>query len=311
VFNQQLLVAALAYIDFLDAHQDAKILEDVRERTAGLAKITMDFAAAGEGLKSDADRMQTELLLIESRVLGAQERIAMTAARLVQALSMDGACDIIPMDITVVPLELVSTASDKGSLIGTGLAARPELKESQALVAAACEAYRREKYAPFVPSVLLGFSTGGFGGGLGNDLSDVDGRYDFDALMTWELRNLGFGEQAARRETTARVQQSKFEKLRVMDQVAREISEAYAQVQFRREQMALTQRAIQAAEDSHTRNLARIRNAEGLPLEVLQSVQALEAARRAYLRAVSSYNQAQFQLQWALGWSVNADSTDS
>ncbi len=40
-----------------------------------------------------------------------------------------------------------------------GLATRPELKESQALVAAACEAYNREKYAPFVPSVLLGFST--------------------------------------------------------------------------------------------------------------------------------------------------------
>jgi len=56
------------------------------------------------------------------------------------------------------------------------------------------------------------------------DLDNVDGRYDFDALMSWEIRNLGFGERAARRESNARVQQAKFEKLRIMDQVAEEIS---------------------------------------------------------------------------------------
>ncbi|WP_372721416.1 TolC family protein, partial [Novipirellula sp.] len=91
-----------------------------------------------------------------------------------------------------------------------------------------------------------------------------------------------------------------------MDQVAREISEAYSQIQFRREQIVVTERAIQSAEDSYNRNLERIRDGQGLPLEVLQSVQALETARRAYLQAIIDHNQAQFQLQWALGWPVTA-----
>ncbi len=307
--NEQMLRTALAYIELLDAHQDAGIIEESRGRTADLSKTTVDFAQAGEGLQADADRMQTELMLIDNRMIAARERIAVASARLAQAISIDASSEILPMDVTVVPLDLVAVESDKSSLIGTGLAMRPELKESQALVAAACEAFKREKYAPFVPSVLLGFSSGGFGGGLGNSLSNVDSRYDFDALVTWQVRNLGLGERAARRETSARIQQSKFEQLRVLDQVALEISEAYSQVEFRRRQIALTQQAIQSADKSYQANSERIRDSEGLPIEVLQAVQALETARRAYLRAVIEHNQAQFRLQWALGWPVSEPAT--
>lgn len=304
VVNEQLLNAAITYIDLLDAHQDARILQESRTRTANLSKITSDFAQAGQGLQADADRLKTELTLADGRLVGAREQIAIASARLAQALSMDAGNQIRPMDVTIVPLEMTSSELDRPSLISTGLSTRPELKESQALVAAACEAYRREKYAPLVPSVLLGFSTGGFGGGLGDELDNVDSRYDLDALMSWEVRNFGLGERAARRESSARVQQAQFAKLRVMDQVAREVSEAHAQVQFRRQRMSITQRAITSAQNSYDLNLARIRDGQGLPLEVLQSAEALERAQRAYLRAVVDYNQAQFRLQWALGWPV-------
>lgn len=304
VLNQQLLQAATAYTELLEAYQDARVLEESRERVRELEGITSDFAAAGQGMLADADRMQTELRLIDSRLVGGQERVAVASARLAQAISMHSGETLLPMDVTVVPLELMAAGADKASLISTGLASRPELKESQSLVAAACEAYKREKYAPFVPSVLLGYSTGGFGGGLGNDLDDVDGRYDFDAVVTWELRNFGLGERAARNRTSARVQQARYEKLRVMDQVAAEISESASQIEFRRQQVDLTQQAIATAERSYESNLERIKDGEGLPIEVLQAVQALESARRAYLQAVTAYNQAQFRLQWALGWPV-------
>ncbi|WP_145173590.1 TolC family protein [Rubripirellula lacrimiformis] len=306
VLNQQMLTASLAYIELLDAHQDARITEESRDRTAELSKITSDYAQAGEGLQADADRMRTELTLMESRLIGVRERISIASARLAQAISIDAGTEIQPMDVNVVPLDLVAIDADKGSLISTGLSMRPELKESQALVAAACEAFKREKYAPFVPSVLLGYSTSGFGGGLGGDIDDVDGRYDFDAAMTWQVRNLGFGERAARRGSAARVQQARYQKLQVMDQVALEVSEAYSQVDFRRQQIDMTQQAIRTAQQSYLSNVERIRDGEGLPIEVLQAVQALESAKRAYLQSVVSHNQAQFRLQWALGWSVTA-----
>lgn len=306
VVNRQLRDVALAYMKLLDAHQRLRILEDVRGNTASLTKITDDFAAAGQGLQSDADRMRTELSLIEGRIAAARESVDVTSARLAYALSADPGQKILPMDPTVVPIELVSLQMDQGALISNGLSNRPELKELQALVAAACDRYQRQKYAPFVPSVLLGMSAGGFGGDTGSAINDVDGRYDFDAMVTWEIRNLGFGERSARRRTEAQVQQAMFRKVSLIDEVAREIAEAHTQVIHRRERMAVTQLSIQAAQNSYDRNLNRIRESQGLPIEVLQSVKALEASRQAYLESVIAYNEAQFQLQWAMGWQVSA-----
>ena len=68
--------------------------------------------------------------------------------------------------------------------------------------------------------------------------------------------------------------------------------------------MTTSQTAIESAENSYRRNLDRIRNAQGLPIEVLQSIQALDAARREYLRSVVDYNEAQFRLYRALGWPI-------
>ena len=304
--NQQLREVAIAYTELVGAHQSVSILNDSRALTSELHKITTDFAESGEGLQADADRMKTELAFVDTRIARASQRVGETSARLAETLSIDPTQQIIPMDLIALPIDLGNTGLDKASLIGTGLSARPELSESQSLVAAACEAYRREKYAPFVPSVLLGFSTAGFGGGLGNNLNQIDGRYDFDAVVSWEVRNLGFGEHAARRRSSARIQQAKFEKLRVMDQIAREISVATAQTQSTRQQINAAQTAITAAQKSYNRNLERIKEGQGLPIEVLQSVQALEQARLAYAQAVIDHNRSEFQLQWALGWPVQA-----
>ena len=153
-----------------------------------------------------------------------------------------------------------------------------------------------------IPSILLGFSTGGFGGGLGNQFGDWGGRYDIDALMTWELRNMGLGEQAARRERQAQIQQAMYNKIRWMDQVAQEISEARVQVLVRGEQLEVSEQAVRTASDSYLKNLERIGQGQGLPIEVLQSAQAMETSERAYLSTVSNYNRAQLQLLWAMGW---------
>jgi outer membrane protein TolC len=59
-----------------------------------------------------------------------------------------------------------------------------------------------------------------------------------------------------------------------------------------------------AAQQAYERSLDRIRNAQGLPIEMILAIQALDASRREYLRAVVDYNTAQFRLHRALGWPV-------
>jgi outer membrane protein TolC len=304
--QEQLLQVALAYLHLLDATQAHQIVQRTRESTAELAKLTRDFAATGQGSQADADRLETELRLVDSRVLEAHEQVDVAAARLAEQLHLAPDQPFLVLDPTVVPIHLVSIGEDRNGLIRTGLLTRPELKEAQALVAAADEQYRRQKMAPFLPSVLLGYSTGVFGGGRGSRVGNLDGRYDFDAIVSWELRNLGWGEAAARREAESRWQQTYFSQVRLLDQVAREISEAHLQVTHRSARMHVTEAAILSAEQSLQRNLTRIRDGQGLPLEALQSIQALEHAQRAYLESITAHNAAQFRLQRALGWPIHA-----
>ena len=122
------------------------------------------------------------------------------------------------------------------------------------------------------------------------------GRLDANAVAYWELRNLGFGEQAARNDAGSVVRQAQVRRLAVMDQVAREVTEAAVQSEARRRQIEIARQGVQAAVDSHRRNLARIEAAKGLPIEALQSVQALAFAQREYLRALADYDAAQFTL---------------
>jgi outer membrane protein TolC len=305
-YNDQLLQVALAHLRLLATKQDQRVIEEIHGKTAELAQITRDYAETGEGLQADADRMLTEAMLVQSRVVEARERAQIAVARLAEAVSLDFEYQIELVDPMLVPIELTGTAADESLLISTGLRGRPELKEAQCLVAAACEQYNRQKYAPFVPSVLLGFSQTGFGGGLGISSANFAQRVDYDAMALWQIRNLGFGEAAARNEASARIEQSKFEQLRLMDRVAREISEARTQVIHRRQRVEINQGAIRSAMDSYNRNLSRIRDGQGLPIEVLQSIQALEQAQRAFVTVVSDYNESQFRLQWALGWPIQA-----
>ncbi len=74
ILNQQLLSGGTAYFDLLEAYQDYAILTEAVKRTADLKTLTQNFAEAGQGLKSDADRTATELALLQTRQMAANER---------------------------------------------------------------------------------------------------------------------------------------------------------------------------------------------------------------------------------------------
>jgi outer membrane protein TolC len=299
-----LLDTALSYLDLLKASQDRAIAEETLNHAAKLADLTATFARTGQGPQADADRAEAALAMFKNAVTRAKEEVEVSAARLNELLRLEPTTTILPQEPTVAPVELVVKEEPLAELLATGLSNRPELAESRHLVGEAVHRYRREKYAPLLPSAFLAVSYSGFGGGQGSAIDNFSDRFDFDAAAYWELRNLGFGDGAAREEAQARYQQARLRNLQIMDRVAREVIEAHAQVQARRQQIAVAETGILAAADSYQRNMERIRAGEGLPIEVLQSIEALDQARREYLRAVVDHNEAQFRLHRALGWPI-------
>ncbi len=308
--NDQLLATALAYTELLRAQQELSVASMIVDRAVQLQKTTSEFAKAGEGLASDHDRARTELALRKNEHARAEEASAVASARLAELIRWNSDQRLLPSELQLVPIELVAEGNTPQGLIALALSNRPELAESGHLVGEAVERLKREQHAPLVPSVLLAASYGGLGGGLGGNLSNYGDRLDADAVAFWEMRQLGFGERAAQREARSRITQARMRELATMDRIAREVNETQAQIQARKKQIEISKEAVQAANDSFEKNWERIRNGQGLPIEALQSIQALATAQREYIRAVSEYNTAQFTLQRSLGWPISDTQTD-
>jgi outer membrane protein TolC len=303
--NDLLLETALAYLELLRAHQSRAIAVDIREHAERLATATADFARSGAGNEADADRAATELSIRQNEVVQADEEIQVASARVVELLNDDPRFVLAPLEPTIAPVELVPHDAPLQRLLPTGLQRRPELAEARHLVGEAVHRMSLEKLSPWLPNVLMGTSYAAFGGGEGSQIANTAGRFDLDAITYWQVRGLGVGEYAARREARAQYDQNRMRQIRVMNQVSREIVEAHAQMLARHRQIGIAERAVERATHSFERNWLRVRDLEGLPIETLQSIQALDQARREYLRALVAYNEAQFRLQRALGWPID------
>jgi outer membrane protein TolC len=302
--NDSLLDGALAYLELLRAEQLRAVANETLNNAQQLAELTTAFADSGQGPQADADRAKTEAAIRKNDTARAEEDVDVANARLVEALSADPYTRIVPTESVVVPLHLIDPEQGPGELLAIGLSNRPELGEARHLVTEAVHRYERERYAPLLPSVLLGMSDSSFGGGLGGNIGSSDHRFDFDAVAFWQLRNFGFGERAARDEQWSVYEQRQLEEVRLMDRIAREINVAHAQVRSRKGQIAVAESAVEAAVESYERNTTRIKEGIGLPIETLQAIQALDQARREYVRTVVDYNAAQCRLHRAVGWAI-------
>ncbi|HET6879878.1 MAG TPA: TolC family protein [Pirellulales bacterium] len=300
--NDTLLSVAQGYIELLRSNQDYEIARGISEQTERLAQLTADYARTGEGLQSDADRLHVELTIRKNDVFRAEAAREVAATRLAQLLHLDPTLALQPVEPVVAPIELVSDHRELRELVVQGLSSRPELSESRSLVSQAVALMRRERFGPLMPSVLLGTSYGAMGAGISPSMAPAVGRLDLDAVAYWELRNMGLGDRAARQNASSLLRQAQLRQIATMDLVAREITEAVVLSKSARKQIDVAREGVEAALQSYERNVARIEEGKGLPIEVMQAVQALAVARREYLRTLIDFNLAQFTLYRALGW---------
>ena len=189
-----LLFVAVAYLDLLRAFQQQAISQETLGYAEQLAELTAAFARAGLGNQADADRAQTELAVRKNAVAQATVQTQIASARLVELLNLQSNRVLVPEEPTLAQIELVSREMNPTQLLAEGLSRRPELAESRHLVAEAVQRLDRERYAPLLPSVILGVSQGGYGGGPASTVADFRGRFDLDATAYWELRNFGAGK---------------------------------------------------------------------------------------------------------------------
>jgi outer membrane protein TolC len=302
--NEMLLRVASAYLELLRAEGHRVIALKNRDETREVARVTANYAKAGQGRQADANRAAADLELRNAELVQAENDMLAASARLCGLLGLDPAVRLQAMESYAVPQAIVPPPVSLPELLAMALAQRPELGERQAAIRAAFLEMQRQKVLPFSPNIIMGYSVGSFGGGsnlVAVPFGNFADREDFDAVMFWSLRNLGIGNLASIRLSQSNLRSENLRLAEVLDRIRAEVATAYARANARFAQIDTAERGIQASDLAFKEDFRRTRNREGLPIEVLDSLRLLSRSRYSYLDAIIDYNLAQFALYVALG----------
>jgi outer membrane protein TolC len=202
--NDALLGVAEAYFDLQLAAGGLAIAREAEANAATLVSITASYARTGAGLDADYRRSLAERDRQGKNMEQAVGDLEVASAELIRRTRLDPRLVVAPVEPPELVLRLVADDCSIDDLIVAGLRNRPELAEAQALVQATLIRLKQAKLRPFIPSVALRYSGGGFGGGANAFFGNFNARSDADVNLFWEIQNMGFADRAIAKQRCVR-----------------------------------------------------------------------------------------------------------
>jgi outer membrane protein TolC len=307
--NQMLLEVASRFLELVSAEAELNALRQTEEDMNQVVQLTAIFAKVGRARPADASRARGEALLLHTETQRAEERVGVASANLAELLNLDTAILLqTPAQATGL-LQLVDLHTDLEALVIQAQSLRPELAAIAAEIARRQAQYREEKFRPWLPTISVGYSAGTFGGGTNrvdlvpanSNFGRFGSRADFDVLAWWTVQNAGKGNLALQDQRRAQRELSTDEQLRLLNLVRREVVAAYGRSEAGLRRVGIARARLASAEAGFREDLRRIQGGEGLPIEILNSVDRLGGARVALIQSLLEYNRGQFELFVALG----------
>lgn len=312
ITNSVLLDVVSRYLDLVAAEANLDAIHHSEDDLRQVVLATAAFAKTGQGRVGDFNRARTRALLLHSQEHQIQEEVAVASAELSRVLHLDPSIRLKTRGGSIEIVQLVDPDHSADQLVRIAQWARPEIAARAAEISAAEYRLQQEYMRPWLPTLAVGFSGGAFGGGSNRQdlgvpsfFQRLGGRTDFDVIAYWTLQNMGAGNAALQKQRRADRDRAIAVRGLTFNQIGREVGDAFAMSASRRDQLALAQRRLQTAAEGAREEINRTRGGEGLPLEVINSVDLLVEAREAMISALVEYNLAQFQLFVAVGQTPN------
>lgn len=297
--QQSVASAAASYFDLLAAQSGVRVAAEAVNISSNYEAQVGRAVEAGLTFKGDQlrVRVQTERDQLTWRRAAEDQRVA--AARLAQTLHLDPAIALTSHDGDLLPTTLLQT--NLSSLVAQALAARPELKQNNALIASARETEKGTTYGPLVPTVGAQAFLGGLGGGKNSDWGNFSDQEDYVVGLSWRIGPGGLFDLDRQRASSARRKVAELTGEQLRDEITRQVVEASTRADSMADQLATAQRAIAAAEESFRLTQQRKEFGVGIVLETILAEQELTRARLDYLKSIAEFDKAQYALLRATG----------
>jgi outer membrane protein TolC len=308
-----ILRAAEGYFELVKARALLDVIQQAIQLSEQYQQQLHQGVATGIAFRGDELRVQTqtEQYRISLEQARATERVA--GVTLAQTLHLDPrvafALVLTPRDTGLEAISLYPTNAALNSLVELALQSRPELKQSQAALAASRAAKNGAVYGPLVPTIGAQV----FGGGLGGGPDDGPGNFgpegDYTFGLTWRIGPGGLFDSGRIKASKARLALAQVADLKLQEAIISEVVVGLVRVNSSSAQIQLAERNLNTANETFRLTRQRKELGVGIVLEDIQAQQALTQARSAYLTALAEYNKAQYALNKAVGGPVETQAS--
>ena len=299
--NVTLYAAASAYFDLVSALANVKIAEDA-------VRIASDYEtqigrAVGIGLanKSDALRVSVQAQGYQIALRQAREAAVAASAKLANILHLNAATRFAPVDEIVPQVTLVPLSSPLDGLIAEAFDKRPEIKASAASLAATDWQKTQSIYGPLIPSVSAQALAGNLNGGRLGAPGNSGGMQDYGVMFNWRVGPGGLFDFSRIDYAQSKLDQAKLNDAKLRDNVGRQVVQSYEGVHSAFDQLQLTRKNVELADQSLKLSTSRKEFGIAVVLEVIQAQRDLVQARAAHLRVSTAYAEGQYALAQAVG----------
>lgn len=274
-----------------------------------LLQIRIDAVRTSEEqLKRNRDRygsgLATNLEVLQSKTQLARDRQALidqqanrrnASLTLAESLNLPLGEDVVPQDLAVRKVRLISPSMTVGQLLTVAIDNRPELKQYEELRLAARKAVIVAA-ANLQPSVALSGNAYGIGPPSNVELLGV-----FAVNINWRLRGFGVVDSMDMANAKWQARQASLQAQKQLQMVCRQVRNSYVQMLDR--ERNVEEAGVEVVSALEELRLAELRKASGLGLnlDIIAAQRDYTQARVSQAQAVINYNIAQAQLLRDLG----------
>jgi len=295
------LTAAQEYFDLVKAGALVAVVTEAIRISEAYQQQLREAVRAGIAFRGDELRVQSETEHYRITLEQRREQERVTGVNLAQCLHLDGRVALVPQDPGLAPLTIFSTNALMNDLVEQALRARPELKQSQAFLAATRAAKNGLVYGPLIPSVGAQVFGGGLGGGPDNGASAFGPEGDYSVGLSWRIGPGGLFDSGRIGASRARLAAARLADSKLKDLIISQVVASLVRVKSTAAQIELAEHSLNTASETLRLTQERKQYGVGIVLEDIQAQQALTQARSDYVTALADYNKAQYALNKACG----------
>ncbi|SPE51161.1 Outer membrane efflux protein [Verrucomicrobia bacterium] len=295
------LSAAQGYFDLVEAKALVEVSREAIQISQDYQQELHAAVSAGIAFRGDELRVQTQTEQYKIGLERGLEQQLVASASLTQVLHLDSRVELAPLDDGLMPLKLFLTNASVNALVDQAMRTRPELKQSQAFLAASRAAKTGAVYGPLIPSVGAQAFGGGLGGGPDSGPNHFGAEGDYTVGLSWRIGPGGLFDSGRVNASKARLAAAQFTEAKLKDTIISQVVAGLVRVKSTAAQIDLAERNLNTASETLKLTRQRKQYGVGVVLEDIQAQQALTQARSDYASAVAENAKAQYALDRATG----------